>query len=94
MATDLVYEKQFLLMHEILESFKKTMIIITKSGNEKSGMIPIYELLSTPKLHFGMVVALLNNPQDFKPNGAELDYYSKTIPVEKQIKTYRYGYEE
>lgn len=61
------FEKEYLLLHEILNTLRNTGLSITGTQEVGKGMMPIYEFqLGTAFLHFSVLVALLNNSDAIK----------------------------
>lgn len=63
----ITFEKNYLLLHEILETLRKVGMTVTATGNEESGYLPLFEFqVKTAQLHFGTLVGLLNEPDKYK----------------------------
>lgn len=85
------FEKDYLLLHEILATLRGIGLTITASGTEEKGHIPIYEFqIPTARLHFGTLVGLLNNPENFKPEPGQIQYLSNLKTTKEQVTEIKY----
>jgi hypothetical protein len=91
----LTFERDNLLLHEILGTLRNIGLTITASGTEEKGHIPIYEFqIPTARLHFGTLVGLLNNPENFKPEPGQILYLSNLKTTKEQVTETRYTWYE
>ena len=70
-------QKEYLLLHEVLKALRKYGYTITNTGNGEEGNSIIYEYnLSSSKLEFGALCAVLNDAEVANPKNKEFDYIS------------------
>lgn len=92
----LTFEKDYLLLHEILQVLRSIGTTMTATGSDSSGFDPIYEFqIETATLHFGTLAGLLNNPEDFKkPEGVTLGYWQEYKAKRHEVREVKYKWQE
>jgi hypothetical protein len=91
----LTFAKDYLLLHEILATLRGIGLTITASGSEVKGHVPIYEFqIPTARLHFGTLVGLLNNPENFKPEPGQILYLMNLKTTKEQVTGTKYNWYE
>jgi hypothetical protein len=89
------FEKDYLLLHETLSTLRGVGLTITKTGSEAKGHVPIYQFqVKTARLHFGTLVGLLNEPEKFKPEIGQINYYQNIVTTQEQIREIKYTFFE
>src|SRR5579862_560104 len=94
--TILFFDKEYLLLHEILNTLCSVGLNITASGSEAQGYDPFYEFqVRTARLHFGTLVLLLNEPDKLKPSATgEINYWQNMITKRENVTISKYDWKE
>jgi hypothetical protein len=91
----LSFEKDYLLLNEILELFRKYGMMVTSTGSEERGNIPLYEFqIGTARLHFGTLVGLLNNPEKYEVPQGQIRYLHDYKTKREDVTEIRYTWYE
>jgi hypothetical protein len=89
------FEKDYLLLHEILQTLRRIGLTITAMGTEVDGKTLFYEFqLPTARLHFSTLVALVNDANKFKAPAGQINYWQNIIIKDKDIDFIRYTADE
>jgi hypothetical protein len=85
------FEKDYLLLHEILETLRRSGLSIRSVGTEEKGHTPFYEFsLPSARLHFGTLVALLNEPDKYRNDAGQIIYLHNISAKIEEVKIIKY----
>lgn len=89
------FEKDYLLLHEILATLRKVGMTITATGSEAGGYMPLYEFsIPTARLHFGTLVGLLNHPEKLQPESGVIYYWQNIKLKREEVEEIKYTWYE
>jgi hypothetical protein len=89
------FGRDYLLLHEILETLRKIGLNVISSGSEEKGHVPFYEFsVPSARLHFGTLVALLNKSEHFKPEPGKINYWQNIVSTKEDVIITKYGWIE
>ena len=85
------FERDYLLLHEILETLRRSGLSIRSVETEEKGHTPFYEFsLPSARLHFGTLVALLNDPNKYRGDPQRIVYLHTISATIEDVKITKY----
>ncbi len=90
-----LFLRKRVIEHEILQVFRKRLLVITGPGFFNGSIIPLdIILLDTSNLHYGALADMLNSPEKYKPEKGKVSNYKDKIVRKEEVAELKYTWKE